>query len=84
MAINETITDNGVSSTFNPTGAVTDAVVEGNGKGHVFLECQVPGGEWVTIGDQVGAFSINTPDTAIGYRFRASNVEESVRVYLGP
>jgi len=84
MALNETITNDGVSSIFNPTTTISDVVVEGNGRGQIFLECQVPSGQWVSMSEKTGAFSISTPDPDISYRFRARNVQENVRVYIGP
>lgn len=84
MALNETLQDNQVSSTYNPIATLTDCMISGSGKGQVFLEAQIPGGDWLVIASQVGAFNINTPDQAIGYRFRCSKVLEPVNVYLGP
>jgi hypothetical protein len=82
--INEVISGNTPSATTTAVQAVTDIVVEGNGKGAIFLECMVPGGEWVVITHATGAYAIDTADTAIEYRFRPAAVETPVRVYMGP
>lgn len=84
VALNETITGNAVSSTFTPAGPVSDVVVEDNGRGQIFLECQVPSGGWEGVSSKIGAYSVNTPDPAILYRFRALDVLDNVRVYMGP
>ena len=84
MALNELINGDTPSSTYTPTNPVTDVVIESNGRGQVYLECQVAGGQWVGVSHQIGAFNINTPDNTIIYRFRPVGVEEDVRVYLGP
>ena len=82
--INEEISGNTPSSETVPTVAVSDVVIEGNGKGQVFLECMVPGGKWVTVANVTGAFSLDTASTEITYRFRPVEVMEPVRVYFGP
>jgi len=85
MALNEVLTPSSlISATYNPASTVTTAMVEGNGKGHIFTEMQVASGKWVPINSQVGAFTISTPDVTVALRFRAVNIEEDVRVYLGP
>ena len=82
--INEEISGSTPSATTTPTTAVSDIVVEGSGKGSVFLECMVPGGNWVVVTNMTGAYSIDTADTSIEYRFRPAGVEIPVRVYMGP
>jgi hypothetical protein len=84
MAINEEISGNTPSAATNPTTAVSDIVIEGSGKGHIFTEVRVPGGDWVVVTDAVGSFSMDTNDTTLEYRFRPSNVIEPTRVYMGP
>jgi hypothetical protein len=84
LALNETITGNAVSSTYTPTSVITDVVVESNGRGSIYLECQVPSGQWIGVSSFIGAYKLNTPDSAILYRFRADDVQDNVRVYMGP
>ena len=85
MALNEVLNPSSlISATYTPTEGVTDVVIEGNGRGQVFLECQVSGGMWVPVSNQAGSYNINTPDGTISYRFRAVDIQEDVRVYLGP
>ena len=82
--INEEISGNTPSSETTPTTLVSDVVIEGSGKGQVFLECMVPGGKWVVVTNMTGAFSLDTASTDISYRFRPAEVETPVRVYFGP
>jgi hypothetical protein len=84
MALNETITGDETSSSYLPSNTITNAIIESNGRGQVYVECQVPGGQWVGAGHEIGAFCMSTPDSAIKYRFRAVGVKEPVRVYFGP
>ena len=84
MSINETIVNKGTSSETNPTATISDIVIEGNGKGAIILEEKVTGGKWVPITNRTGGYCISTPDSTITYRFRAIDVEDAVRVFMGP
>jgi hypothetical protein len=84
VSLNETITGNGVSSTYTPSTILTDVVVDDNGRGNIYLECQAPNGEWIGVSSRIGAYSVNTPDSSILYRFRADEVQDSVHIYMGP
>jgi len=82
--IDETLTNDAVSASTNPSVSVSDAVVEIKGPGCIFLECKSPSGDWISIGSVAGAFSISTADPALSYRFRAQEVLNNARVYFGP
>ena len=82
--INETIQGDNTSASTVPTTATSDCVVELTGPGCVFLQCRVPGGEWINVNKASGASAVVTPDAAVEYRFKAQNVEIPARVYFGP
>ena len=83
--LNEILTGQQVSSTFSPTSPVTDIVVSAGGAGEVWLEVQLPtSGAWVPITNKRGAFSVQTPDTGLTYRFRADLYGGEAEVYAGP
>ena len=83
--INEVITGDSSSATTMPTAATSDIVTDDwSSQGQIVLECRVSGGEWKAISNVRGVMSMATPDSNIEYRFRAINVPDSVRVYLGP
>ena len=82
--MNEVIEGNETTAGYFPSQGVTNVVIEGNGKGQIFIEAQVPNGNWIGVASQTGAFCMSTPDSSIMYRFRAAKVKEPVRVYMGP
>lgn len=83
MAINETISGTGVSSSTTPASVTTDVVVEN--PGGIILEAQVTGGNWVPIKKITkSSMTVLTPDSSITYRFRAEGVTQTTRVYFGP
>lgn len=84
MAINETITGDTASSTTVPTVSASDIIVEGNGTGTIRLQVKAPGGNWVNISQDTGAFSIQTADPTLTYRFLPQDVVGNVRVFMGP
>jgi hypothetical protein len=83
MPINEEITGTGVSAVANPAAATSDIVIEPGGLGDVWLEQQVPGGQWLPITKRAGSYVINTPDQSVSYRFRGKLSSGTVRVFFG-
>lgn len=85
MAINESVSASTPSAEAFPAGATSDVivgpVVPENGR--IFLQAKAPGGEWADVCTNTGAYSVSTPDAAIAYRFRPSNVTTPVHVYFG-
>jgi hypothetical protein len=81
--INETITSS-PSAVTTPTGPVSDVIVDNKGAGSVYLEARASGGDWVVVTDTEGAFTVDTPDDTIEYRFRPSALSVSAVVYFGP
>jgi len=83
MAINTTITGNGVSTSTNPTEAASVVVIRGTGKGKVIFQISVDDVNWVDLNDEGGAFSVSTPDVGLYYRFKAVNVTGNASIYFG-
>lgn len=85
MPINESVSGSTPSAEIAPTAATSDVIVGPVVKenGRIFLEAKAPGGAWAPIAAETGAFVVATPDTAILYRFRPSNVTTPIHVYFG-
>ena len=84
MPIQETISGNTPSAETAPANGVSDAVVEIDGPGVVYLEVKAPNTGWKSIGLLSGSVSVITPDTSLVYRFRPEEVEKQANVYFGP
>lgn len=86
MALSETLAvGSNQSGEFTPTNGVSDVIVEGSGRGQIFLKAKAPGSsKWQMVADQTGAFCVNTPDMGVVYSFFGVTLEEAVQVYIGP
>ena len=85
MSINTTLSSSTpTSGTTNSTVGVSDIMVGQGQNGKVWLEGRAPGGNWIPISYASGAYSVNTSDTTIDYRFNSRNLESSIHVYFGP
>lgn len=72
-----------VSTETKATKDTTLVVIEGQGGGNIWLEVQVPGGNYTTVVSDTGARTIDTPDYTVGYRFRGRGLTKDARVYFG-
>ncbi len=85
MALNETIgPGTPQSSAVAPSGPVSEYAVGSYNTGTVVMEQLAPGGDWIPLDIADGAGVIDTPDTAVQYRFNSSSLKEDVHVYFGP
>ena len=83
MPIDETITTDGASSEANPAGTVSDVLVGPCAPGSITLQVKTAAGDWFGVSSKQGAYIVATPDPALLYRFKATNVVGNIPVYFG-
>lgn len=82
--INETISGTTPSATVTPSNSVSEASIGPTGPGgKVRLEAKAPGGEWTTVSEDGGAYSVSTPSLVVEYRFQGVGLRAPVHVFFG-
>jgi len=93
MAFSAAYTSATTSSTFNPTKAVSEYIIEGTFKGTVRLQFSIPDADsWKDLvivsheqsKAEVCAGAINTPDILVDYRVVATGITGTANIYFGP
>lgn len=80
------------SSTFNPSDSISEFIVDGAFNGVIELQVSRPSAdEFITVLKVVSqdngegqAFTLHTPDAAIDYRVKATNIIGTANFYFGP
>jgi len=93
MAYSGTVTDeSATSTTFKPTEAVSEYIIDGTFQGTVSLQFSIPDADaWhdlvIVVHESsrggVAAGAINTPDLLVDYRFVATDIAGTANVYFG-